>query len=55
MSRRAVPAAVLATRNLVTTRRNSFRTYQPCPDDPYIDDPCLSQGGSDQNIYAARL
>jgi hypothetical protein len=51
----AVHVAWTDSRNVVTTRRSSFRTYLPCPDDPYIDDPCLSQGGSDQNIYAARL
>jgi hypothetical protein len=43
-----------------------FDVYQPCtyvPNDvnapsyssPTIDDPCLSQGGLDQNIYGARV
>ena len=43
---------------------DGFDVYQPCtyvPNDinaaaytsPTIDDPCLSQGGLDQNIYAA--
>jgi hypothetical protein len=43
-----------------------FDVYQPCtyvPNDvnapsyssPTIDDPCLSQGGLDQNIYGARI
>jgi hypothetical protein len=42
---------------------DGFDVYQPCtyvPNDinaatyssPTIDDPCLSQGGLDQNIYA---
>jgi hypothetical protein len=45
---------------------DGFEVYQPCtyvPNDinapsyssPTIDDPCLSQGGLDQNIYAARV
>jgi hypothetical protein len=45
---------------------DGFDVYQPCtyvPNDinapsyssPAIDDPCLSQGGLDQNIYAARV
>jgi hypothetical protein len=45
---------------------DGFDVYQPCtyvPNDinapsytsPTIDDPCLSQGGLDQNIYGARL
>jgi hypothetical protein len=45
---------------------DGFDVYQPCvyvPNDidapsyssPTIDDPCLSQGGLDQNIYAARI
>jgi hypothetical protein len=45
---------------------DEFDVYQPCtyvPNDinapsytsPTIDDPCLSQGGLDQNIYAARV
>jgi hypothetical protein len=43
-----------------------FDVFQPCtyvPNDinaaayssPLIQDPCLSQGGLDQNIYGARL
>lgn len=46
--------------------RDGFDVYQPCvyvPNDidapsyssPTIDDLCLSQGGLDQNIYAARI
>ena len=45
---------------------DGFDVFQPCiyvPNDidaasysaPTIDDPCLSQGGLDQNIYAARV
>jgi hypothetical protein len=45
---------------------DNFDVYQPCtyvPNDinapsyqsPLIEDPCLSQGGLDQNLYAARL
>jgi hypothetical protein len=45
---------------------DNFDVFQPCvyePNDinapsytsPTIDDPCLSQGGLDQNIYAARM
>jgi len=45
---------------------DGFDVYQPCtyvPNDidaasytsPTIDDPCLSQGGLDQNIYGARI
>jgi len=45
---------------------DGFDVYQPCtyvPNDidapsyssPTIDDPCLSQGGLDENIYGARL
>jgi hypothetical protein len=45
---------------------DGFDVYQPCtyvPNDidaasyssPTIDDPCLSQGGLDQNIYGARV
>ncbi len=45
---------------------DGFDVYQPCiyePNDinaasytsPTIDDPCLSQGGLDQNIYGAAL
>jgi hypothetical protein len=46
--------------------QDGFDVYQPCtyvPNDinapaytsPTIDDPCLSQGGLDQNIYGAAL
>jgi hypothetical protein len=46
--------------------QDNFDVYQPCtyvPNDinaasyssPTIDDPCLSQGGLDQNIYGARI
>jgi hypothetical protein len=45
---------------------DGFDVYQPCvyvPNDinapayqsPLIQDPCLSQGGLDQNLYGARL
>jgi hypothetical protein len=45
---------------------DNFDVYQPCvyvPNDinaaayqsPLIQDPCLSQGGLDQNLYGARL
>jgi len=45
---------------------DGFDVYQPCtyvPNDinapsyssPTVDDPCLSQGGLDQNVYAARV
>jgi hypothetical protein len=55
--RRTVHVAWTDSRDLVPEpeRRRSFRTYLPCPDEPFINDPCLSQGGSDQNIYSARL
>jgi hypothetical protein len=47
------------------TATDGFDVYQPCsyvPNDinaasyssPGIADPCLNQGGLDQNIYAAR-
>jgi hypothetical protein len=45
---------------------DTFDVYQPCvyvPNDinapsyesPTVDDPCLDQGGLDQNIYNVRL
>jgi hypothetical protein len=35
--------------------KGSFAAYRPCASKPYVNDPCLSQGGSDENIYTARL
>jgi hypothetical protein len=52
---RTVQVAWTDSRNLVVRRKNSFATYLPCPKDPFVNDPCLSQGGNDQNIYTARL
>jgi hypothetical protein len=50
-----VQVAWTDSRNLVVRRRGSFATYLPCPKNPFVNDPCLSQGGNDQNIYTARL
>jgi hypothetical protein len=39
-----------------TGGKDGFDPYEPCfLDGRYINDPCLSRGGHDQNIYAARL
>jgi hypothetical protein len=64
----AVPGAVNATwtdsRDLVPgtdpreapgdSDEDGFDVFQPCATPPSITDPCLSQGGLDQNIYGAR-
>ena len=43
------------SRDFVEEKKGSFAAYRPCNSKPYVDDPCLSRGGSDENIYSARL
>jgi hypothetical protein len=43
------------SRNFKPKKKGGFAAYRPCDGKPYVNDPCLSQGGSDANIYTARL
>jgi hypothetical protein len=43
------------SRDFVAEKKESFAAYRPCDGRPYVDDSCLSRGGSDENIYSARL
>jgi hypothetical protein len=46
------------SRDLVPAKRSEdgFDVFEPCSSGRrFINDPCLSKGGHDQNIYAARL
>jgi hypothetical protein len=46
------------SRDLVPAKRSEdgFDVYEPCGSSrPFVNDPCLSKGGHDQNIYTARL
>jgi hypothetical protein len=50
-----VQVAWTDSRDFVEEKKGSFAAYRPCTSRPYVDDSCLSQGGSDENIYSARL
>jgi hypothetical protein len=46
----------VAVSNHGTGGKDGFHVFEPCLlGKQFINDPCLSQGGHDQNIYAARL
>jgi hypothetical protein len=62
----AVPGAVNVawtdSRNLVAgtdprdpAATDGFDVFQPCPTNATIDNPCLNEGGLDQNIYSSRV
>ena len=38
-----------------TGGKDGFDTYEPCFGQAYVNDPCLSKGGHDENIYVARI
>ncbi|MFN2589150.1 MAG: sialidase family protein [Actinomycetota bacterium] len=50
-----VQVAWTDSRNFKAKRKGSFAGDNPCGTKPFVNDPCLSAGGSDQNIYTARL
>jgi hypothetical protein len=55
-AREAVQVAWTDSRDFKNRKKGSFAAYRPCESNrPYVNDPCLSQGGSDENIYSARL
>jgi hypothetical protein len=43
------------SRDVVTESGGDFSVYEPCFGRAFINDPCLSKGGDDQNIYTARI
>jgi hypothetical protein len=50
-----VQVAWTDSRDLVTWKNGTFSTFRPCGSPLFVNDPCLSKGGSDENIYSARL
>ncbi|HEX9235487.1 MAG TPA: sialidase family protein, partial [Actinomycetota bacterium] len=52
---RHVQVAWTDSRDFVTRKKGSFLPYRPCGSRQYVNDPCVSEGGSDENVYTARL